>query len=164
MKSRNWISAALTAIAVAILPGCDTAVLQQIKPGVTTATEVRAKMGDPGFEFRNENGGVTWEYTRQPAGIHCYMISFDRNQIVSSVEQVLNAKNLARVREGMSGDEVRRLLGAPASKVVFDNLGEDIWEWHVEGTPPMEETYFMVHFDLGSGKVKRTSQRVAMKG
>ncbi|MGA9394432.1 MAG: outer membrane protein assembly factor BamE [Azonexus sp.] len=162
MKPRNWISAALTAIAVAILPGCDTA-LQQIKPGITTASEVRAKMGSPGFEFRNEDGNVTWEYTRQPAGVHCYMISFDRNQIVRSVDQVLNAKNYARIRDGMSGDEIRRLLGAPATKVVFDNLGEDIWEWHIEGTPPMEETYFMVHFDLGTGKVRKTSQRVAMK-
>ena len=58
MKPSNWISAAIAAIATAILPGCDTAVLQEIKPGITTAVEVRARMGNPGFEFRNEDGSV----------------------------------------------------------------------------------------------------------
>jgi hypothetical protein len=64
----------------------------------------------------------------------------------------------------MTRDEIRRLLGAPGSKVVFDNLGEDIWEWRVAGMPPMDETYFMVHFDLNNGGVKKTSKRVATKG
>ena len=45
-----------------------------------------------------------------------------------------------------------------------DNLGEEIWEWRIEGTPPMDETYFMVHFDLGSGGVKKTSKRVVQRG
>jgi hypothetical protein len=92
------------------------------------------------------------------------MITMGNNQIVAKLEQVLNEANYARLRDGMTRDEVRRLLGAPGSKVVFDNLREDIWEWRIEGVPPTEETYFMVHFDLDSGGVKKTSKRVAMKG
>ena len=163
MKSTNWITAAIAAIAT-ILPGCDSFVLQDIKPGVTTAVEVRAKMGNPGYEFRNDDGSVTWEYTRQPSGVHCYMIAFGPDQIVRSVDQVLTEANYARVRPGMTRDQVRRLLGQPARVETFDNLREDVWEWRIEGTPPLDETYFMVHFDTGHGGVKKTSKRIQQIG
>ena len=102
MKTKNWIATAIAAIAAAILPGCDSVVLQDIRPGVTTAVEVRAKMGNPGFEFRNEDGSVTWEYSRQPAGVHCYMITLGPDQIVRSLDQVLTEANFAKAREGMT--------------------------------------------------------------
>ena len=164
MKASGWIGSALAAVASALLPACDMVNMQEIKPGITTATEVRARLGEPGFEFRNSDGSVTWEYTRQPSGTSCYMITIDKAQLVLSLEQVLNEANYAKVRDGMSKDDVRRLLGAPGSKVVFDNLREEIWEWRVEGMPPTEETYFMVHFDTGHGGVKKTSKRIAMRG
>jgi hypothetical protein len=62
MTLTQRIAAAATAI-LALLPACDLVVLPEIKPGITTGVEVRAKMGNPGFEFRNEDGTVTWEYT-----------------------------------------------------------------------------------------------------
>lgn len=164
MKLSAWITMAAAALGAALLPACDIVNLPQIKPGQTTAAEVRSRMGEPGFEHWNDDGTATWEYSRQPMGVHCYMISFDRQQVVSKMEQVLTEANYARVRDGMAKDDVRRLLGAPASKVVFDNLKEEIWEWRVEGMPPSEETYFMVHFDTGHGGVKKTSKRMAMKG
>jgi outer membrane protein assembly factor BamE (lipoprotein component of BamABCDE complex) len=164
MKLPAWIASAVTAISAVLLPACDVVNLPAIKPGLTTAAEVRTRMGEPGFQHWNDDGTATWEYSRQPSGVHCYMISFDRQQVVSKVEQVLNAANFARVRDGMAKDDIRRLFGAPASKVVFDNLQEEIWEWRIEGIPPNEETYFMVHFDTTHGGLKKTSQRVATKG
>ena len=163
MKISTWLSTAAATISAALLAACDVAV-QEIQPGVTTAAEVKARMGEPGFLHANSDGTVTWEYSRQPSGVHCTMITMGNNQIVAKLEQVLNEANYARLRDGMTRDEVRRLLGAPGSKVVFDNLREAIWEWRIEGVPPTEETYFMVHFDLDSGGVKKTSKRVAMKG
>ena len=162
MKTSNWITAAIAAIAT-ILPGCDSFVLQDIKPGVTTAVEVRAGMGNPGYEFRNEDGSVTWEFTRQPSGVHCYMITFDPGQIVQKVDQVLNETNYAKVQPGMSRDEIRRLLGKPARVETFNNLREEVWEWRIEGMPHNEETYFNVFFDTDSGLVKKAGKRVAMK-
>jgi len=164
MKIPAWISAALAAIGAALLPACDAVNLPEIKPGITTAAEVRSRMGNPAYEFGNDDGSVTWEYNRQPNGTTCYMITIGSDQIVRVMEQVLTPANLARIRAGMSHDEVRRLIGGPGSKVVFENLGEAIWEWRIAGVTPMEETYFMVHFDLASGNVKKTSQRVATKG
>lgn len=164
MKLPTWISALCAAVATVLLPACDSVNLQEIKPGLTTAAEVRSRMGEPGFKHWNDDGTATWEYSRQPSGVQCYMISFDRQEIVSKVEQVLNDASYARVRDGMAKDDVRRLLGAPGSKVVFDNLKEEVWEWRIEGVPPTEETFFMVHFDTTHGGVKKTSRRVAMKG
>ena len=163
MRISTWIGTAAATIGTALLSACDVAV-QEIQPGITSAAEVKARMGQPGFLHANSNGTTTWEYTRQPSGIHCYMITIGSNQIVEKLEQVLTEANYARIRDGMSHEEIRRLLGAPGSKVVFDNLGEAVWEWRIEGIPPTDETYFMVHFDLGSGGVKKTSKRVATKG
>ena len=164
MKLPTWISAAASAIVAAALPACDYVNLKEIKPGVTTQADVRSRMGEPGFIHWNDDGTATWEYARQPNGSSCYMITFGQDHVVAKVEQVLNDANYAKVRVGMSKDDIRRLLGAPGSKQTFDNLREEIWEWRIEGTPPMDETYFMVHFDTDNGGVKKTSKRVAVKG
>ena len=67
-------------------------------------------MGNPGYEFGNDDGSVTWEYTRQPSGVHCYMITLGPDRIVQKLEQVLNDANYAMAREGMDRDQIRRLL------------------------------------------------------
>ncbi len=164
MKLAHWLTTATTAVAAALLPACDGINLNEITPGRTSAAEVRARMGEPSFIHHDNDGTAVWEYNRQPQGVHCYMIAFDGKDIVRRMEQVLNDANYARIRDGLAKDDVRRLLGAPASKVVFENLREEIWEWRIEGVPSTEETYFMVHFDTGHGAVKKTSRRVAMKG
>lgn len=164
MTLSQWISTAATAIASALLPACDSVVLQEIKPGVTTAAEVRSRLGNPGAEFTNPDGSVTWEYTRQPQGVDCYMITLNREQIVVSMDQVLNDTNYAAVGEGMSQPEILRLLGTPASKVVYNNLQEEILEWRIRGMTASEETYFNAHFDLSSGLLKKAGKRVAQHG
>lgn len=164
MKLPAWMCTATAALASVLLPACDYVNLKEIKVGLTTQAEIRARMGEPGFVHWNDDGTATWEYARQPAGTNCYMITFGQDQIVRKLEQALNEQNYARIRDGLAKDDVRRILGAPGSKVVFDNLREEIWEWRIEGSIPMEETYFMVHFDTGHGAVKKTSRRVAAKG
>lgn len=164
MNPSRWISTAASAIASALLPACDSVVLQEIKPGITTAAEVGSRLGNPGAEFTNPDGSVTWEYTRQPQGVDCYMITLNREQIVVSMDQVLNDTNYAAAREGMSQPEILRLLGTPASKVVYNNLQEEIWEWRIQGVPASEETYFNAHFDLTSGRLKKAGKRVALRG
>ncbi|MBS4017235.1 MAG: outer membrane protein assembly factor BamE [Dechloromonas sp.] len=159
MKLPAWIAALLTAL----LPACDMVNLPAIKPGITTQAEVRSRMGEPGFIHRNDDGTVTWEYSRQPAGVHCYMIRFDRQEIVTALDQVLTPATYARVTPGLTQDEVRRLLGQPASRQTFDNLGESVWEWRIEGDFRTEETFFSVHFDLADGTVRKAGQRIQQK-
>lgn len=164
MKTPHWLAASATAISAALLPACDAFNLQELKPGVSTAAEVRSRMGNPVQEFTNADGSVTWEYNRQPGGTDCWMITIGPDQIMRKIEQVLTEANMAKVVAGMDRDEVRRLLGAPGSKNVFKNSGEEVWDWRVAGTIPTEEAHFHVHFDQASGLVKRTTRRVEIRG
>jgi len=65
----NPLSRALAAIASTIgFHGCDAAYLAELKPGISTAQEVRERLGAPTAEWPNGDGGVTWEYPRGPDG------------------------------------------------------------------------------------------------
>lgn len=160
MKTPNWLNATMTAVIAAALPACDAINLQELKPGVSTAAEVRARMGNPAFEHRNADGTVTWEFNRQPNGVDCYMITIGPDQVMQRIEQALTEANLAKVTAGMDREEVRRLLGAPGSKTTYPNTGEEVWDWRVAGTISTEEAHFHVHFDAAGGLVKGTSRRV----
>ena len=65
---RKLLSLLLGALAVLGLASCDAVNMKDLKPGVSTGYEVRDKLGKPGLEWRNDDGSVTWEYTRQPEG------------------------------------------------------------------------------------------------
>lgn len=164
MNPRKWFSVAVSAVATALLPACDVVNLQEIKPGITTANEVRTIMGPPLAEHPGPDGSVTYEYSRQPNGIDCHMITIGPDLVVRSVEQVLTEANLARVQAGMSRNDVRRLLGAPGLVTQFPAMNEEVWDWRVAGTLPTEEAHFHAHFDSTAGLVTRTSRRVEAKG
>ena len=152
------------ALLAGLLPACDAIHLPAITPGVTRAAEVRERLGEPGFIHQDPDGAVVWEYSRQPAGIHCYMIRFGPGDIVESVDQVLTQTRFALVQPGQTPEDIRRLYGQPASRQIFHNLGEEVWIWKVGGDLPMEEYRFLVHFDLASGRVRRASQRIEPRG
>ena len=81
------------------------------------------------------------------------------DQVLREVRQVLTDENFARVREGMSRDQVRRLLGQPAHELFFALKQETVWDWKtiaVANTP----AYFNVHFGA-DGRVVRTSSNFA---
>lgn len=164
MNLPGWLSASIAAVAAAVLPACDGINLRDLKLGVSTAAEVRARMGEPSAEYRNDDGSVTWEYDRQPNGIECHMLTFGPDQVLQKIEQALNEANFAKVRAGMSKDEIRRRLGRPGSTTVFERLHEEVWDWRVAGIILTEEAHFHVHFDTDSGLVKKTSRRVEQKG
>lgn len=143
------------------LPACDNDLLARLKPGVTTASEVRRIMGEPGMEWKNPDGGRTWEYTRQPEGNQCYMITLGPDEVLKSVEQVITPENQARVRPGMSKDDIRRLLGKPRSVQTYSLKQEEVWDWKV-GKEVTTDVFFNVHFDM-LGQVLTTSRSVDMK-
>lgn len=147
----------LTAFAAILLPACDAFNIDRLKPGVSTAAEVRERMGTPGMEWRNDDGGVTWEYSRQPNGSQCFMLTIGADGILRGIEQVLRDDNLARVAAGMSHDQVRRLLGKPRSTINFSLKNEEVWDWKIGTTLSQADVYFNVHFDA-AGKVVATSR------
>lgn len=151
------LCALLTALG---LPACDSNLLAQLKPGITTAAEVRRIMGEPGMEWLNADGSRTWEYTRQPEGYQCFMITLGANGLLRQVEQVITPENQARVARGMSKDDVRRLLGKPRSIQTFRLKQEEVWDWKVAREVTTDQ-FFNVHFNL-NGQVVGTSSSMDM--
>lgn len=152
----------LSGLMALFLPACDGINLEKLKPGISTLQDVRDIMGPPTMEWADPDGTLTWEYPRTPEGIVNYMIVFGPDQRLREVRQVLSEENFARVREGMSREEVRRLLGKPAHVFHFPLKKEHVWDWKSKVEPGMV-WFFNVHFDE-NGRVLRTSSSFDPKG
>lgn len=149
-------------ILAAVLPACDMVGLHDLKPGVSTAFEVRDRMGAPTMEWTEPDGTRVWEYPRTPEGIVNYMVVIGPDDILREIRQVLTEENFARVVPGMSRDEVRRLLGKPAHEGYFPLKKEHVWDWKTKSEPGGEK-FFNVHFDT-QGRVVRTSIDFVQRG
>ena len=152
---KKLLAGLLSGLIAALLPACDGINLPKLKPGLTTAQEVRQIMGPPTMEWSDADGTQTWEYPRTPGGIVNYMIVFGADQVLREVRQVLTDENFARVSPGMSRDEIRRLLGQPANVLSFPLKKETVWDWKIIGVANTP-AYFNVHFGE-DGRVLRTS-------
>jgi len=142
------------------LAGCDAFNLEALQPGESTAIEVNRRLGQPDKEWRETDGSLIWEYSRQPEGTRCYMITIGADGILRSIEQVLTEANYRRIRPGMSEEAVRRVLGRPAGRQSFELSGETVWRWHIAAEPPLNNRlYFTVQFDR-QGRVISSGQDV----
>jgi hypothetical protein len=160
----NPLSRALAAFASIIgFYGCDAAHLADLKPGISTAQEVRERLGVPAAEWPNGDGSVTWEYPRGPEGTRCWMLTLSDRGVLQKVEQALTEENFARVQKGWSAEQVRRLLGKPASEVKFPQKPEVVWDWRIDPTTAGNRAWFHVHFSL-DGVVTGTSRREETPG
>lgn len=149
----------LAALASAIgFYGCDSVHLNALTPGSSTAADIRARLGAPAAEWPNPDGGSTWEYPRGPEGVQCWMLTLDARGILRRIDQALTEDNFARVEKGWNGEQVRRLLGKPASEAHFPLKPERVWEWRIEPRSPGARAFFHVHFDM-EGRVTGTSRR-----
>jgi len=135
------------------LAGCDQAALQELKPGISTARQVKERMGPPNHEWQNADGSVTWEYSRQPEGTECFMATIGTDQILQSIEQVLTEANFERIQPGMTPPEVLRRLGKPARKEFFELKQEHVWSWLIDRRLPGQKVYFTVTFNA-DGRVR----------
>jgi outer membrane protein assembly factor BamE (lipoprotein component of BamABCDE complex) len=159
---RRILQGLLTGVLAATLPACDRINLQELKPGVSTAFEVRDRMGAPTMEWKDADGSVTWEYPRTPEGLVNYMLVIGPDNVLREVRQVLTEENFARVQPGMRHEEIRRLLGKPAHQIPFELKKEVVWDWKTKSEPSMD-WYFNVHFNR-DGQVVKTSSNFVPRG
>ncbi len=164
----NPLFATLASLAAAVgFYGCDGAHLDALKPGVSTVQEVRERFGPPAAEWRDADGGLTLEYPRGPEGEVCWMLSVDHRGILKAIEQVLTEDNFARIERGWTPEQVRRLLGRPASVAEFPLKPEIVWDWRIAPSHSGNRAWFQVHFsrgDGGPGVVTGTSRREETPG
>jgi hypothetical protein len=126
----------------------------RLAPGVSTEGEVRLIYGAPSMVWEEEGGTRMLEFVKGPAGHRTFMIQIGADGKLKSVEQVLKPAMFMKVVQGMSQDQVRRLIGAPGKKVPFPAMGETGWYFrYLEGT---ESRYFVVQFNQSTGLVTKT--------
>lgn len=142
-----------------LLSACDNFGTRDLKPGESTALDVRDRMGIPTAEWPNDNGTITWEYAKGPEGKVTFMVSIGADDRLRAVEQVLSEPYFARVEKGMSRDQIRRLLGKPGRIDFYPLKQEEVWDWRIEGQTATDRAHFNVHFDTG-GKVVGTSRHL----
>jgi len=141
----------------------DALLLKGLTPGVTTEAQIRDQMGQPETERLSADGSKRLEYPRGPQGTTTYMVDIDPHGKLAAVTQVLTAQNFAKVRIGMTEDEVRQLLGKPGEVAVYRLKPETVWSWKWEEGGVAGDAYFNVHFDA-SGRVYTTSRSDIIKG
>ena len=148
--AKGWL-AVLAAMALA---GCDPQRVAKLEEGVSTEVEVRKQFGDPVTVTIGADGSRTLDYPRQPEGWTNYVITIGPDGKMSSLRQLLNADNFARVRPGLNQLEVRQLLGRPAVMQRLELKRQDVWEWRFK--PVNESRLFRVTFD-SDGRVLETA-------
>nr|WP_132452041.1 outer membrane protein assembly factor BamE [Paraburkholderia sp. BL8N3] len=141
----------------------DNLLLKNLTPGVTTEAQIRDQMGEPETERTFTDGSKRLEYPRGPAGTNTYMVDLDPNGRFVAVTQVLTAENIAKVRPGMSQDEVRRILGKPTTIAEYPLKKERVWSWHWLEDGVNRDAMFNAHFGP-SGLVVTTSRSEAEGG
>ena len=139
-----------------VLAGC-AALSPSIPPGASKA-DVEAALGKPVDVVNAPGGEVVWQYPRGPIGQTTYMVAFGADGRAKGLTQALTWENFARIRPGMTRDEVRLALGRPGGTVTYHNLAEEVWSYRYQ-IPVSTNRIFNVHFDAATGRVRSTSDQ-----
>lgn len=140
-----------------LLSACGAYLGYDLKPGEDSLEDVVRALGNPAMRWQNEDGSAQLAFPRGPMGYHTYMATIGADGKLRHIVNVLDEKNFARIRPGMSKEEVLRILGPsyPNWTVYFERRDELVWEWRYCDTWN-EAARFNVLFDNTSGKVRST--------
>ncbi len=148
----GWVGGLIAA--GALLGGCDPQRVEKLEEGVSTEVEVRRQFGDPVTVTVAADGSRVFDYPRQPEGWTNYVITIGADGKMSSLRQLLNPTNFARVLPGQDAGQVRQLLGRPAKMQRFDLKDEEVWDWRFRDG--QASRIFSVTFG-GDGRVSGTA-------
>lgn len=149
----------LSVVAMALLvAGCASYDGRGLQAGSSRLADVTRIMGEPALRWTDPEGGETLAYPRGPAGYHTYFVRFDRSGVLVSSANVLEPKQFARLREGMTQEEVLRVIGPPFPgwTQYFKARDELVWEWRWCDDFG-EAARFNALFDGTSGRLRSTA-------
>ena len=135
MHLKHLAATAAMALALLATSGCDPQRISELEPGRSTEVDVRDRFGVPDNIWDAGGGLRTFEYNRQPAGHTNYMIGIGPDGKMSSLRQVLNPDNFARIEPGMPMETVRRMLGRPMKITTFERKQETHYDWRYRDGP-----------------------------
>jgi hypothetical protein len=90
--------------------------------------EVLSHAGQPTGRYSMPGGGQRLEYATGPMGRHTWMVDLDAQGRVLRWSQVLNEATFQQVTDGMSREELLRLIGRPAQRVP-ERMNRETWYW-----------------------------------
>jgi hypothetical protein len=145
-------------VLLVIIAGCAT----PLTSGTSREADVYQRLGQPDVRFENADGSRILMYPGGPLGSQSYRVRIAPDGYVESIEELLNEEHFARIRPGMTADQVRRELGRHGDAMKFANLHENVWSWRYLEFG-QRRMFFNVHFDETSGRVKYTSRTEEMR-
>ena len=127
-----------------------------LQAGATEA-EVRTTMGAPALEMRDPDGVRHLYFPRGPLGNHTFVADLAPDGGLREVRQVLGDDTFNRIRAGMTGDEVLRMIGPPRETSHFSNLGQTAWDYKYQDTWGYPAIFSVMVADNGivAGKTSR---------
>ncbi|WP_334186533.1 hypothetical protein [Noviherbaspirillum sp.] len=159
----RWMRYLAVMLAAALTFGCDNQGrpvqefgLDKLAKGVSSEGDVRMVMGKPDTVREEDDGSRTLEYPKGPEGARTWMFSIGKDGVLRDYKQVLTEENFARIKQGMSQDEIRWMLGKPRTVVQYKLKNEEVWDWKYMADSTTARL-FNVHFDIGTRKVTSTS-------
>ncbi len=147
----------ITLILALLITACASHDGRGLKPGVSNLDEVVQLMGEPAMRWQEPDGSQRLAYPRGPAGFNTFMVTIGPDGRMISLHGVLNMKTFALIREGMTQEQVLRILGpsVAAWTIYFERRDELVWEWRY-CDPWNEPARFNVLFDNTTKKVRTT--------
>lgn len=155
--ARLVATASIAVAMAATVAGCDYFAEKKLVVGQHTEQDVRKLMGTPDLVWEEENGAKKLEYPRGPMGTQTYFVHIGPDGRYLGMERALVESNFAKVKVGMSQDDVRRILGRQTETTPYALSQEEVWSWRYEGDA-QATMFFNVHFDQATRRVKRITR------
>ncbi len=143
----------LALMPLGLLSACASYSGYGLKPGVSRIDDVERVMGQPAMRWQNPDHSAQLAYPRAPTGLHTYMVFIAQDGKLQRIENVLTENVFARIRPGMTEEEVLRTLGPPGWTDYYPRRGEREWEWRFCNVWN-EAARFDVLFDNTKGTVR----------
>ena len=152
---KQWLPLMLAAAAA----GCAAYDGAGLRPGASTESEVRRVMGAPALEFRDPDGSRHYYYPRGPLGHQTFVADVGSDGMLREVRAVLSDETFNRIRPGLTGEDVLRLIGPPREKEYFARLGQTAWDYKFVDTWGYG-SIFSVMLDNDNVVVSKVSRRI----
>ena len=127
---KRSVCVGLAMAGIAVMSGCAVVPAANIKPGLSNVSQVEQSMGKPDMTWRNSQGRIVEAaYSTQPEGYTTFMLKFNEQGVVTSVAQVMRDKYFAMIKNGMSGQQVMKILGPYRSVDHFSAKHQIDWNY-----------------------------------
>lgn len=138
-------SGRFAAFLAALLVGC--------APGGTPRDEVLRIMGPPTAIYTMPDGHQRLEYSRQPAGRQTFMVDLDAAGRMAHWENVLDENHFNAIPNGLTRDEVLRLIGPPTFTAIY-HRPEPGFTWNYRFQTIQRCIVFQLDFNATTGRTQ----------